>query len=143
MISLSPPPKNPTPLLLLSSPAGKTSPDAKLHRQQSMLLVPMATPGITLVRPMRVFGDDDAPKGHMEIRFDDVRVPVDAVLWAEGKGFEIAQRRLGPGRIHHCMRAIGAAERALALACARAEGRVAFGKPLAKCDGARGAPRRG
>lgn len=114
---------------------GKTDPtNASIHKQQSMLLVPMDTPGIRLVRPLCVFGDDDAPKGHMEIAFEDCRVPQSSILWGEGKGFEIAQRRLGPGRIHHCMRAIGQAERALSLMCARSEARVAFGKPLAKRD---------
>ena len=114
---------------------GKTDVDALPHAQQSMLLVPMDAPGIRLVRPLTVFGDDDAPKGHMEMVFEDLRVPKDSVLWEPGKGFEIAQRRLGPGRIHHCMRAIGQCERALSLMCARAESRVAFGKPLAARDG--------
>jgi len=113
---------------------GKTDASAPLHAQQSMLLVPMETPGIRLVRPMEVFGDNDAPKGHMELVFEDARVPKSCVLWEPGKGFEIAQRRLGPGRIHHCMRAIGSAERALSLMCARAESRVAFGKPLSARD---------
>ena len=114
---------------------GKTDVDAPPHAQQSMLLVPMDAPGIRLVRPLTVFGDDDAPKGHVEMVFEDLRVPKDSVLWEPGKGFEIAQRRLGPGRIHHCMRAIGQCERALSLMCARAGSRVAFGKPLAARDG--------
>ncbi|KAH8074731.1 very-long-chain-acyl-CoA dehydrogenase [Aureococcus anophagefferens] len=99
---------------------GKTDVDAPPHAQQSMLLVPMDAPGIRLVRPLTVFGDDDAPKGHMEMVFEDLRVPKDSVLWEPGKGFEIAQRRLGPGRIHHCMRAIGQCERALSLMTSRA-----------------------
>lgn len=114
---------------------GKTDPEAKAFGQQSMLLVDMAnTPGIELVRPLTVFGDDDAPKGHFEVSFTDVRVPKTSVLWERGRGFEIAQRRLGPGRIHHCMRCIGQMERALSAMAQRAMSRVAFGKPLAARD---------
>jgi acyl-CoA dehydrogenase len=112
---------------------GKTDPDADRHRQQSMVLVPRDTPGLEVVRPMHVLGyDDHEHGGHAELRFTDVRVPAANLIGEEGAGFAVAQARLGPGRIHHCMRAIGVAERAIELMCARVEDRVAFGRPLAR-----------
>jgi len=113
---------------------GKTNPDGPRHSTTSQIIVPMDTPGITLLRPMTVFGDDDAPKGHFEINFENVRVPFSNVILGEGRGFEISQGRLGPGRIHHCMRMIGQAERCLSASCTRVQQREVFRRKLSSFD---------
>src|ERR687890_512324 len=122
----------PDPRCKISIFMGKTDPEAKKHEQQSMILVPLNTPGVEIERALSVYGYDDAPHGHAEISFNDVGVPAENILWDEGKGFAIAQGRLGPGRIHHCMRLIGVAQRAIELMCERVKERETFGKPLAE-----------